>query len=464
MINYRTTNHVKFNIAALFLLLSVVAVISGCGGNDHKYDVSGRVTAGGSALSGVTVTLSGDSSKIATTDANGRYKFSGLSEGKYVLTPSLAGYMCTPPKKDVYPNYRDVTGFDFSCSDQVRISAANHTVYLKSDGTVWTWGNNGNGQLGDGTTTDKTSPVQATGLSGAIKAIAAGDAHTVALMNDDTVWTWGSNSNGQLGDGTTDDKSTPVQVTGLSGVIKAIAAGDAHTVALMNDDTVWTWGNNSDGQLGDDTKNDKTTPVKVDISNVTAIAAGDAHTVALKKDGTVWAWGSNSDGQLGDGTTNNRSTPVLVSEVSDATAIAAGGTHTAALKDGKVRTWGNNSNGQLGNGTTNDKDTSVEVNGLSDVTAIAAGDAHTVALKKDGTVWTWGNNSNGQLGDGTTTDKTSPVQVNGLSDVTAIAAGNTHTAALKIDASSWTWGNNSTGQLGNGTTTDTWTPIPVQWP
>src|SRR3989304_2454459 len=245
--------------------------------------------------------------------------------------------------------------------------------------------------------------------------IAAGGHHTVSLKSDGTVWAWGYNGYGQLGDGTYTDSSTPVQVYGMSGVT-AIAAGDYHTVSLRSDGTVWAWGYNGYGQLGDGTYTDSSTPVQVyGMSGVTAIAAGAYHTVSLKSDGTVWAWGYKGDGELGDGTYTNSSTPVQVSSLSGATAIAAGYYHTVSLKsDGTVWAWGSNDGGQLGDGTTTQRANPVQVSGLSGVTTIAAGYWHTASLKTDGTVWAWGSNGDGELGDGTTTDRYTPVQVRGL--------------------------------------------------
>ena len=186
------------------------------------------------------------------------------------------------------------------------------------------------------------------------------------------------------------------------------------------------------------------------LSGVAAIAAGGRHTVVLKNDGTVWAWGNNSDGQLGDGTAINRKTPVQVSGLGGVTTAAAGSSYTVVLKnDGTVWAWGYNNSGQLGDGTTTNRKTPVQASGLGGVTAIAAG-GHTVALKNDGTVWAWGYNNSGQLGDGTTTNRKTPVQVGGLSGIAAIASGNEHTVALKNDGTVWTWGDNYDGQLGNG--------------
>jgi alpha-tubulin suppressor-like RCC1 family protein len=293
-----------------------------------------------------------------------------------------------------------------------------NSVAVKNDGTVWAWGVNWYGQLGDGTTITRYTPVQvsqATGLSIA-SSVAAGSLHTVALKNDGTVWAWGYNYHGQLGDGTNVNRYTPVQVPGLSGVSK-IAVGDNHTVALKSDGTVWTWGLNNYGQLGDGTSITRMAPVQVPgLAGVVAVAAAGSYTVAVKSGGTVWAWGHNGNGQLGDNTTITRYTPVQVQNLSGVvTAIAAGYSHTVAVKsDGTVWAWGNNGSGQLGNGTTSTspQTTPVQVQNLSGVvTAIAAGYSHAVARKSDGTVWAWGSNGHAQLGDGTLTTRSSPVQM-----------------------------------------------------
>ncbi len=325
-----------------------------------------------------------------------------------------------------------------------------HGLALKKDGTVWAWGNNDYGQLGDGTEIDRATAVQVSGLSG-ITAIAGGYSHSLALKNDGTVWAWGNNENGQLGDGTTVDKKTAVQVMGLSG-ITAIAGGYLHSLALKNDGTVWAWGNNDNGQLGDGTTMHARTAVQVsELSGITAIAGGGLHSLALKNGVTVWAWGSNSDGQLGDNVPVYASyyeRAMLVSGLNYTTAITCGYKHSLALLYGVVKAWGNNENGQLGDGTTTDNQTAEQVRGLEEITAIAGGEAHSLALREDGTVWAWGNNGSGQLGDGTITDKTTAVQVSGLGGITAIAGGGYNSLALKNDGTVWVWGSNSHSQLG----------------
>jgi alpha-tubulin suppressor-like RCC1 family protein len=326
-----------------------------------------------------------------------------------------------------------------------------HTVALKTDGTLWAWGDNSFGQLGDGTTTDRYSPVQVVGGND-WAAIATGSIHTVALKTDGTLWAWGDNSFGQLGDGTTTDRYSPVQVVGGNDWA-AIAAGGSHTTALKTDGTLWVWGRNSNGQLGDGTTVQRNAPVRVGTDNDwAAIAAGWYHTVALKTDGTLWTWGENWDGQLGDGTTVRKTTPLRIGSGNDWAAIAAGWYHTVALKtDGTLWTWGYNGEGELGDGTTVRKNTPVHIGSDQDWAGIAAGGYHTVALKTDGTLWAWGSNWDGQLGVGTTVNKYTPTLIGGGNDWSGVAAGEVHTVAIKTDGSLWVWGSNQYGQLGDGT-------------
>ena len=291
--------------------------------------------------------------------------------------------------------------------------------------TVWAWGHNPDGELGNGTTTDSWTPVQVSDLTG-ITAIAGGTLGGYALKSDGTVWAWGNNAYGELGDGTTTNSSTPVQVSGLTG-ITAIADGGASGYALKSDGTVWAWGIGRDGELGNGTfTTDSSTPVQVSgLTGITAIAGRDYGGYALKSDGTVWAWGYGGDGGLGNGTTTDSWTPVQVSGLTGITAIAGGQDDGYALKSGgTVWAWGWNVAGGLGNGTTTNSWTPVQVSGLTGITAIAGGSYGGYALKSGGTVWAWGDyGGDGGLGDGTTTNSSTPVQVSGLTGATAIASG-----------------------------------------
>jgi alpha-tubulin suppressor-like RCC1 family protein len=369
-------------------------------------------------------------------------------------------------------------------SGVVAIAAGNtHSLALKSDGTVLAWGNNANGQLGDGTTNQRTVPVQISGLGPGSDAVglAAGDFYSLVRKVDGSVVAFGSNANGQLGDGTTTQRLVPVQVSGLgsgAGVI-SIAAGTGYSLAVKSDGTTLAWGRNPSGQLGDGTTTQRNTPVQVtglgSGSGVIAVSAGNGHTLALKANGTVLGWGRNTVAQVGDGTTTQRPTPVQVvglGPVSGVGAIAAGEAHNLALKTNttSVVSWGNNGNGQIGDGTTNLAVAVAEVidpsspSGLlHGVVAIAAScqSFHSVALKSDGTVLSWGNNGNGQLGDGNIDAKLEPFPIAGLGGIVAISGGLQYTLALRIDGAVLTWGANGNGQLGDGTTNLRITPLPV---
>jgi uncharacterized repeat protein (TIGR02543 family) len=237
-----------------------------------------------------------------------------------------------------------------------------------------------------------------------------------------SMWATGFNARGQLGDGTNTDRLTPVKVMEN---VKAVAAGELHTMILKNDDSLWGSGQNGDGQLGDGTGTDHSTPVKV-MENVKAVAAGELYTMILKNDGSLWATGFNGRGQLGDGTTTNQLSPVKVMENVD--AVAVGELHTMILKnDGSLWATGFNGRGQLGDGTTTDKMTPVKV--MENVKTVATKYYHTMILKNDYSLWATGSNSDGQLGDGTTTGESTPVKV--MENVEGVAAGNWHTLILK---------------------------------
>jgi alpha-tubulin suppressor-like RCC1 family protein len=453
-------------ILSLLLSLSIMTTLAGCG-STPSHSASGQVTAGGSAFSDVTMTLSGPSVYTTTTDAGGNYSFNDVEEGTYTLTPAFTGYTFSPASRVVYIYGMDATAFNFDSGGDNRIATKTHTVYAKRDGTLWAWGNNNDGQLGDGTTTSRSTPLKITGVSN-VKSVAAGYDHTVVLTADGKIYSWGNNSNGQLGDGSTAGHTTPAQVAGADiSNIQAVAAGYKYTIALRGDGTIWTWGYNNKGQLGNNTQTDGYTPQQVAAlsgSVMVSIAAGYDHALSVRNDGTVWAWGNNDNGQLGNNTTTDSLVPVQVSNLVTALNVSAGNLYSLVLlKDGSVRAWGYNVHGELGDGTTTNRSTPVQVINLVSTASLVAGYDHAAARLTNGTVWTWGDNSNGQLGDNSTTGRTTPQQVSTLSGAVAVATGQDDTLALlKTDDAFWSWGWNFYGQLGDGTMTERWLPVPIQ--
>jgi alpha-tubulin suppressor-like RCC1 family protein len=351
-------------------------------------------------------------------------------------------------------------------------------IVMKSDGTVWDWGLNSYGQLGDGSNTILTNPrpIQVLGPSGVgylgpVAAIMGGEIHNFALNPDGTVWAWGWNYFGQLGDGTTNWgyitnlSTTPVQVFGLTSV-KSLGGRGYHSLALKTDGTVWAWGCNRDGELGNGVAYDSgnnginqgtNTPVQViGLTNPASISAGGFFSLALMSNGTVQAWGEGDHGECGNGTNLNCTSPVQVVGLSNVTAISGGWFHALALKsDGTVWSWGDNSSGELGDGTSSNRYSPVQVSGLSNIVSVFSGDNNSMALRADGTVWKWGVNQYGELGDGTydngTVVHSIPQQVPGFSNVAIAVCRDYHNICVQSNGTVWVWGDNRWGGCGDST-------------
>jgi len=334
-----------------------------------------------------------------------------------------------------------------------------HSAAVRSDGTVWTWGDNSYGGLGinsSGGTIGSTVPVQVVDVTGTgsltgITAVAGGGYFTLALKSDGTLYGFGRDDLGQLGNNSSTSITRPVRVSGPGGIgllsgIVAISAGNDHSVALRNDGTVWTWGNNANGELGaNSTAASSLTPVQVvradgtALSGVTGIAAGGYHTLAVTSDGSVYAWGKNDWGQLGNNSTVTSGVAVQVlapgggSVLSGAAGVGAGLVHSLVLKrDGGVMAWGFGGYGQLGTGNQASPILPVTVVAspgvpLTGMAAVVGGGMHSVSLGTDGGVRTWGRNGEGELGNGTTTNSSLPVTPTGVSGMTSIGAGHYHT-------------------------------------
>jgi alpha-tubulin suppressor-like RCC1 family protein len=344
-----------------------------------------------------------------------------------------------------------------------------HSLFLKSNGSLWATGWNLYGQLGNGTYATAypygtNLPVQI--VASNVTAIAVGGGHSLFLKSNGSLWAVGWNAYGQLGDGTTDngnfETNQPEQIVASN--VTVIAAGLNHSLFLKSNGSLWAMGDNSYGQLGDNTTDngnfETNRPEQIVASGVAAISAGYRHSLFLKNDGSLWAMGNNAYGQLGTGTYNNTNQPVQI-VASNVTAIAAGDQHSLFLmSNGSLWAMGNNQAGQLGDptvGTTNSPDLIV----ASNVTAMAAGSAHSLVLMSNGSLWVMGNNHYGQLGDGSYNNTNRPVQIM-ASGVTAIAAGYGHSLFIKSDGSLWGMGDNLNGQLGDSTYISTNLPVQTQ--
>ena len=340
-----------------------------------------------------------------------------------------------------------------------------YTCALSTGGGVACWGDNGSGQLGDNSTTPRAAPVAVSGLTSGIVAIAPGAHHTCALTIAGGVKCWGNNGNGQLGDNSVVQRLVPVDVAGLASGVAAITVGRYHACALTTGGGVKCWGYNGDGELGNNSTTDSHVPVDVTglTSGIVSIAAGEVHTCAVTKSGGVKCWGYNVNGQLGDNSTANRQTPVDVVGFGSGlgavrvSAVATGPLHTCALTaPGGVKCWGANTDGQLGDNSTTPHLIPGDVLGLgSGMAAVTAGTSHSCALTTGGAAKCWGANFEGQIGDNTITQRLTPVDVSGLLlGVTAITAGARHTCALTAGGNVRCWGEGFYGQVGDGTSTE----------
>jgi alpha-tubulin suppressor-like RCC1 family protein len=345
-------------------------------------------------------------------------------------------------------------------------AGSTHTLALKVDGTVWAWGKNDVGQLGDTTPTMRTTPVAVSGLTDVI-AIAAGANHSLAIKRDGTVWAWGKNTGGQLGDNSNTNRFAPVQVSGLTDIV-GIAAGEQHSLALTRSGLVKAWGNNGFGQLGDGSSQHLTPVTVAGLSGVSAVTAGQTHSLAIRSDGaatgTLWIWGGDYAWQIGDGTlVNSRPTPFAL--LSGVTLADGGFEHSVViLGDGTARAWGLNTFGDIGDGTTTARGSAVVVKNLQDIHAVASGGRHLLALTGDGTVMSWGHDDLGQVSHtwADNQNQVEPLAVVGLpAGIVAIAAGDTHSVALASDGHVWAWGGNGSGQLGDGSQMTRTRPVQV---
>jgi alpha-tubulin suppressor-like RCC1 family protein len=361
-------------------------------------------------------------------------------------------------------------------------------------GALYAWGDNSVGELGDGTTTQHDSPEAVTLATGVTAtAVSAGTGFSLAIGSDGNLYAWGNNTEGQLGDGTTTQHTSPEVITLATGIKPAaISAGELDGLAIGSDGKLYAWGDNSFGELGDGTTTNHDSPEVITLATgikATAISAGELDGLAIGSDGNLYAWGSNGTtingtpqtfGELGDGTTTNHDSPEVITLATGIkpTAVSAGPAHTLAIgSDGKLYAWGFNTDGSLGDGTTTEHDSPEVISLATGIkpTAVSAGTDSSLTIGSDGKLYAWGDDTFGELGDGTTTQRNSPEVITLATGVkpTAVSAAGLDGMAIGSDGNLYAWGSNAAtvngtletfGELGDGTTTNHDTPEVITFP
>ena len=318
-----------------------------------------------------------------------------------------------------------------------------HALAISVDGSLWAWGSNLQGEVGDGTTVSSASPLR---IMENVNFIAAGGSHSMAIKADGSLWAWGSNRSGQLGDGTTTNRHSPVRI--LENVVY-VAAGSSHSFAICSDGSLWAWGGNYFGGLGDGTTINRHSPVRI-MENVVSVAAGEGHSFAIRSDGSLWTWGTKWNRQLSlerfiagpnfldivRASSLTLYTPIHLMD--NVVSASAGRYHSMAIKnDGSLWVWGENPYGQLGFGTLDNASLPARI--MENVVSINAGIYSSFAICSDGSLWAWGQNIYGQLGDGTSTDRLSPIHI--MENIICVASIYGHGFAIREDGSLWAWGH-----------------------
>ncbi len=346
-----------------------------------------------------------------------------------------------------------------------------HTIAKKNDGTLWSWGWNIDGELGDGTNTDQNTPLPIS-TNNIWQFISVGTGHTQVIKSDGTLWAWGYNASGELGDGTNVNKNIPTQI-GVDNNWEFISAGIYKTLGIKNNGTIWAWGSNI-GDFGNGTSSytvgTYNIPTQIGTGmNWQSCSAGRDFSVAIKTNGTLWSCGQNFKGQLGNGNDSNiLPNNFFWNQIGGSNSwqtISTGNHFTIALKsDGTLWAWGDNQYGQLGNSTNIISYVPIQIGTDNNWQSISTGYGNTLALKNDGTLWAWGRNYHGQLGIGSTQDKNFPTQIGTDNDWQSISIYSGHSMAVKTNGSLWSWGWNEYGQLGDGSNTNKLIPTLINCP
>jgi alpha-tubulin suppressor-like RCC1 family protein len=326
---------------------------------------------------------------------------------------------------------------------------------VRSDGTLWCWGYNGNGQLGTGDREPQPSPTQI-GDETTWAEVNAGYTHTCAIKTDQTLWCWGDNQYGELGIGVRYGfYPAPTQVTsGGNGGWLSVSVGAMYTCAVDRTHRFWCWGHDLDGVLGDGQSESQLSPELIGTARVwgnVAASTSDLHTCATKLDGNLFCWGMNHFGQLGVGSTHRHMRPAHVGTDTDWATVSTGGYFTCATKTtGTLWCWGSVENGELGTGGDEDELTPTQITSATTWSAVSTGRDHACASRTDGSLWCWGLNTYGELGDGTKVSEPTPVQVGSSDAWVSPSVGDYHTCGRQSDNTLWCWGSNGSGQIGIG--------------
>ena len=332
---------------------------------------------------------------------------------------------------------------------------------------LYSWGLNTNGQLGLNDRVARSSPVQVgtdkTWLKVSISANSSGNA-VIAIKTDGTLWGWGNNTNGQLGTNDVTLRSSPVQIGALTNWLSASVGGSMHVLALKTDGTLWTWGKNNAGQLGQSDKVYRSSPVQIGaLTTWNYVATSFSGSFALKTDGTLWSWGDNSNGQLGQNDLVYRSSPIQVGALTNWSKVSSSTVSVLAIKtDGTLWSWGQNNYGELGLNDVISRSSPVQIGAATDWSNAQLATAFALATKTNNTLWAWGTNSYGVLGQNDLIYRSSPVQVGALTTWSIIGPGQNTSMAIKTDGTLWGWGRSSdNGQLNNNDRINRSSPVQI---
>lgn len=338
-----------------------------------------------------------------------------------------------------------------TASKVVSISLRNERgAAVTKNGDLYCWGSNSDGQIGNGSTENQYVPVK---VLGDVASVSLGESHSAAITADGDLYCWGDNFGGQIGNDTTENQTTPVKI--MEKVV-SVSLGYHHSAAITTNGDLYCWGYNAHGEVGNKSTTNRKTPIKV-LENVTSVSLGYTHSAAVTTNGDLYCWGYNFCGEVGDGSMSKRTTPVKV--LQNVKSVSLEYQQSAAItENGDLYCWGRNYYGRIGNGTTENQITPVKV--LSDVTEVFLEYNHNAAITRNGDLYCWGSNVNGAAGLGSGGDKqTTPAKVMG--NVMSVSLGSTHSAAVTTNGDLYCWGWNSYGQIGSGET-ETFRNTPIK--